>query len=170
MQNIQENLYLNDIEELKIQGKNAIVKTNVSIIKNSSDKKTLILTKATNCKKEQYIPLTKHQKLINKAYLAYLDNNYTVAQNLFVQAYMLNSNNYIPALYLSYIAEHNFKQNKQKDSLKQAKRWIKKAENLNIYDTNVQKQKEDINNLYLAIKLEKKQLKQQKKAEKQNKT
>ena len=54
--------------------------------------------------------------------------------------------------------------------MKQAKYWIKKAENTNPYDKNIQQQKEDISNLFIAMKLEKKQLKQQRKdAKKQNK-
>lgn len=169
LQNLNENVYLNDSSDLINQGKSAIIKTNVSVMKKSSDKKTLVLTKALSCKKVAYSPVTKHQKLFIKAYGEYLNNNYVLAQNLFGQAYVLNPNNYVPPLYLSYIHENNFKQTKQKESLKLARRWVNKAEDLNPNDINVQKQKEDIKNLYIARKYEKKYLKQQKKAEKQNK-
>ena len=154
--NINEALFLNDIEELKNQGRKEICKSNVLTIKKSSDKKTVILSKASNHKKYKYVPVTKDEKLIKKAYSYYLDDNYEMAKEFFGKAYLENKENFIPALYLSYINEYEFKQNQQKKSLKKARRWAKKAYKINPENKFVKKQNDDIKDVITALKEKKK--------------
>ena len=122
----------------------------------NSDKKTVILSKANGYSKYHYIPISKEEKIIKKAYSYYLDNDYENAKGLFTKAYMLNPNNFIPALYLSYINEYEFKQNLQKKSLKEARKWIKRANRINSANKYVEKQNNDIKEIFVNLKNEKK--------------
>ncbi|MBR5304321.1 MAG: M48 family metalloprotease [Candidatus Gastranaerophilales bacterium] len=154
--NINENLFLNDSQELKNQGKKEIIGSKVLNIKKSSDKKTIVLSKANNCTKHKYVTLSKEDKLIQKAYLNYTDNNNEKAKELFSQAYLVNPNNFIPMLYLSYINEYDFKQNQQKKSLKSARKWAKKANRIAPENKFVKKQNEDIKTIFINLKEQKK--------------
>ena len=154
--NINENLFLNDNENLKNQGRKEILNSKVLEIKKSSDKKTVVLSKANGYSKYHYIPVSKEEKIIKKAYSYYLDNDYENAKGLFAKAYMLNPNNFIPALYLSYINEYQFKQNLEKKSLKEARKWIKRANRINSANKYVEKQNNDIKEIFVNLKNEKK--------------
>ena len=154
--NINENLFLNDNNELKNQGRKEILNSKVLQIKKSSDKKTIVLSKGSNYAKYQYVPISKEDKLIKKAYSYYLDNDNQKAKDLFAQAYMMNPNNFIPALYLSYINEYDFKQTQQKKLLKQARKWAKKASRLRAENKFVKKQNEDIKEILVNLRVAKK--------------
>ena len=99
--------------------------------------------------------MSQDEKLIQKAYEYYKNDDFVNAKNFFINAYMYNPNNFIPTLYLSYIEEYNFKKTKNIKSLKEAKYWIKKAYRLSPYNSYVQTQHNDIKNFFLAIKEEK---------------
>ena len=154
--NIDENLFLNNIEELKKQGKREILNSRVLTIKKSSDKKTIVISKENTHSKYQYIPVSKEDKLNKKAYSHYLDNDNEKAKELFTKAYIVNPNNFISALYLSYINEYEFKQTQQKKSLRQAQKWAKKANQINPENKFVKKQYEDIKTIFINLKEQKK--------------
>lgn len=154
--NIDEQIKLNDVETLKNQGRKAIIDSKVLPVKKSSDKKTVVLFKENNCSKFKYVPISKEEKLIKKAYVNYLENNNTEAKDLFEQAYEINHDNFIPVLYLSYINEYEFKINKQKKTLKQAGKWARKAHKLSPENKFVKKQNEDIKEILVSLKEAKK--------------
>lgn len=154
--NFEEALFINDLDELKNQGKKEILNSNVLTIRKSSDKKTIILSKDGNIQKNKYVPISIDEKLIKKAYFYYLDNNYEKSKELFFKAYMVNKENFIPALYLSYINEYEFQQNHLKKSLKKAGRWAKKANKINSENMFVKKQNDDIRQIFIELKENKK--------------
>ncbi len=156
--NIENEIQLVDIEELGKQGKSNIYDSEVLVARKSSDKKTVILSSQKNSYKNTYIPQTKEDKLMKKAYKYYLDNDYILAKTYFIQAYAINkTKNYLAPLYLSYILEYDYKNNNQdKKSLKQAMFWIKKAKRLKPEDKFVIKQTNDLKELILSAKLAKK--------------
>ena len=154
--NIDEALFINDIEELENQGKRRLFESSVLTIKKSSDKKTVILSKASN--NQKYTPITREEKLIKKAYSYYLNNDYEMAKELFGKAYLENKENFIPALYLSYINEYDFKQNQQKKSLKNAQKWIKRAVKISSENKFVKKQNSDIKDIIINLRKAKKSL------------
>ena len=155
LRNINATLAINDIPELKKQGQKELLNSKVSQLEKSSDNKSIILTKASGVKKTQYSPMSQDEKLIQKAYEYYKNDDLVNAKNFFISAYMYNPNNFIPTLYLSYIEEYNFKKTKNIKSLKEAKYWIRKAYRLSPYNSYVQTQHNDIKNFFLAIKEEK---------------
>lgn len=142
--NVQEDIELLDKNALINEGKYNLYHSKVSSIKKSSDKKTVVLYNKKNSNKIVYVPLTKETKLLNKAYLYYLDKNIPMAKQYFERAYVVNSNNYITPLYLSYISEYNFYNSGDKKDLKDAKFYSKKAYKLNQNDKFVNKQRNDV--------------------------
>lgn len=146
--NVQEDIELLDKNALINEGKYNLYHSKVSSIKKSSDKKTVVLYNKKNSNKIVYVPLTKETKLLNKAYLYYLDKNIPMAKQYFERAYVVNSNNYITPLYLSYISEYNFYNSGDKKDLKDAKFYSKKAYKLNQNDKFVNKQRNDIKAIF----------------------
>lgn len=142
--NVQEDMELLDKNALINEGKYNLYHSKVSSIKKSSDKRTVVLYNKKNSNKIVYVPLTKETKLLNKAYLYYLDKNIPMAKQYFERAYVVNSNNYITPLYLSYISEYNFYNSGDKKDLKDAKFYSKKAYKLNQNDKFVNKQRNDV--------------------------
>lgn len=152
-----KELNMIDYDDLTNQGRANLYKNNVSILKKGSDKKTIIFSQAKNCTKDKYIPDTYETKLIKKAYKCYLNNDFNSSKGYFIEAYKTNKENYIPALYLSYINEYEFKQNPSKASLKKAGYWTKKAVKLNPTNIYVNQQKNDMINLVKELKANKKE-------------
>lgn len=150
--NVQEDIELLDKNALINEGKYNLYHSKVSSIKKSSDKKTVVLYNKKNSNKIVYVPLTKETKLLNKAYLYYLDKNIPMAKQYFERAYVVNSNNYITPLYLSYISEYNFYNSGDKKDLKDAKFYSKKAYKLNQNDKFVNKQRNDIKAIFKNYK------------------
>ena len=64
---------------------------------------------------------------------------------------MINSNNFIPVLYLSYINKYNFKQARQKIA-QTSKTMGKKANNLMSKNKFVQKQNENVKEIFINLK------------------
>ena len=141
---INKELGILEKEELKKEGQSNLYNNKVSVLKKSSDNKTVVLTKSATCPVKQYVPETEDNKLIKKAYGYYLKNDFDNAKQYFIQAYKINNKNYIPALYLSYISEYEFNQNPSNENLKQVGHWTKKAVKLNPTEPNVIKQKNDM--------------------------
>lgn len=150
--NVQEDMELLDKNALINEGKYNLYHSKVSSIKKSSDKRTVVLYNKKNSNKIVYVPLTKETKLLNKAYLYYLDKNIPMAKQYFERAYVVNSNNYITPLYLSYISEYNFYNSGDKKDLKDAKFYSKKAYKLNQNDKFVNKQRNDIKVIFKNYK------------------
>lgn len=150
--NVQEDIELLDKNALINEGKYNLYHSKVSSIKKSSDKRTVVLYNKKNSNKIVYVPLTKETKLLNKAYLYYLDKNIPMAKQYFERAYVVNSNNYITPLYLSYISEYNFYNSGDKKDLKDAKFYSKKAYKLNQNDKFVNKQRNDIKVIFKNYK------------------
>ena len=150
--NVQEDMELLDKNALINEGKYNLYHSKVSSIKKSSDKRTVVLYNKKNSNKIVYVPLTKETKLLNKAYLYYLDKNIPMAKQYFERAYVVNSNNYITPLYLSYISEYNFYNSGDKKDLKDAKFYSKKAYKLNQNDKFVNKQRNDVKAMFKNYK------------------
>lgn len=150
--NVQEDMELLDKNALINEGKYNLYHSKVSSIKKSSDKRTVVLYNKKNSNKIVYVPLTKETKLLNKAYLYYLDKNIPMAKQYFERAYVVNSNNYITPLYLSYISEYNFYNSGDKKDLKDAKFYSKKAYKLNQNDKFVNKQRNDVKAIFKNYK------------------
>ena len=150
--NVQEDIELLDKNALINEGKYNLYHSKVSSIKKSSDKRTVVLYNKKNSNKIVYVPLTKETKLLNKAYLYYLDKNIPMAKQYFERAYVVNSNNYITPLYLSYISEYNFYNSGDKKDLKDAKFYSKKAYKLNQNDKFVNKQRNDVKAIFKNYK------------------
>ncbi|MBQ7286372.1 MAG: M48 family metalloprotease, partial [Candidatus Gastranaerophilales bacterium] len=142
--NVKEAIKLSNLERLKQEGRENIYNSKVLNVKKSSDKETIVITKSQNNYDFKYIPETKLDKLLKKAYLYYLENDLTLAKSYFEEAFKLNSKNYIPALYLSYICECEYYLNDNEKSLKKAGTWARKANKLNSKDKNTLKQKEEV--------------------------
>lgn len=150
--NVQEDMELLDKNALINEGKYNLYHSKVSSIKKSSDKRTVVLYNKKNSNKIVYVPLTKETKLLNKAYLYYLDKNIPMAKQYFERAYVVNSNNYITPLYLSYISEYNFYNSGDKKDLKDAKFYSKKAYKLNQNGKFVNKQRNDVKAIFKNYK------------------
>ena len=149
---IADELEIIDLENLKIQGMQNLYKSKPTSLKKSNDKTTVILLKTQGFEKYKYISDTKENKLIRKAYVCYLNNDFDLAKQYFLKAYDINRKNYISPLFLSYIEEYDFKVNRCKKSLKKAKYWVKKAYSINQNDKYVLQQREDIQEIYKRIK------------------
>lgn len=142
--NVQDDMTLLDKDMLINEGMYNLFNSKISSIKYSADKKTVVIYNRKNNNKIVYVPITKEDKLLNKAYLYYISNNIPMAKQYFERAYVVNSNNYITPLYLSYISEYNFYNSGDKKDLKDAKFYSKKAYKLNQNDKFVNKQRNDI--------------------------
>lgn len=142
--NVQDDMTLLDKDMLIKEGMYNLSNSKISSIKYSADKKTVVIYNRKNNNKIVYVPITKEDKLLNKAYLYYISNNIPMAKQYFERAYVVNSNNYITPLYLSYISEYNFYNSGDKKDLKDAKFYSKKAYKLNQNDKFVNKQRNDI--------------------------
>lgn len=156
MLNLEEDLFLNDEENYKNQGRKNILDSKVLIVKKSKDKKTIILYRDEKFDRTEYVQLSKEDKLIQKAYEYYKIDDYENAKAYFLKANKENSKNVIPPLYLSYIEEYNFIQNPQKTTFKQAKLWLKQARRIDSDNEYVKKQKTDLKATLIAIKKSKK--------------
>lgn len=153
--NVNEVVSILDIDELKKEGEANLYNSKVLSAKKSSDKKTLVISKSDKKTQNQYIPNTKDNILMKKAYKYYLNNDMTSSKDYFTKAFEVNHYNYIPALYLSYINEYEFNINHDKKSLKEAVFWEKKAYKLNPYDRNIIQQKEDLIKVFKETKSKK---------------
>lgn len=142
--NVQDDMTLLDKDMLINEGMYNLFNSKISSIKYSADKKTVVIYNRKNNNKIVYVPITKEDKLLNKAYLYYISNNIPMAKQYFERAYVVNSNNYITPLYLSYISEYNFYNSGDKKDLKDAKFYSKKAYKLNQNDKFVNKQRNDV--------------------------
>lgn len=142
--NVQDDMTLLDKDMLINEGMYNLCNSKISSIKYSADKKTVVIYNRKNNNKIVYVPITKEDKLLNKAYLYYISNNIPMAKQYFERAYVVNSNNYITPLYLSYISEYNFYNSGDKKDLKDAKFYSKKAYKLNQNDKFVNKQRNDV--------------------------
>ncbi len=129
--NIKRVVSLTDINELKNQGMVNIYNSKVMKLKKSSDNYSIILEKLSIQPKYPYTPLSLSDKLINKAYICYLNQNFDESSIYFKEASIINKSNYIPALYLSYINEYKFLETLDKQFYKSSVSWAKKAYRLN---------------------------------------
>lgn len=142
--NVRDDMTLLDKDMLMNEGMYNLSNSKISSIKYSADKKTVVIYNRKNNNKIVYVPITKEDKLLHKAYLYYISNNIPMAKQYFERAYVVNSNNYITPLYLSYISEYNFYNSGDKKDLKDAKFYSKKAYKLNQNDKFVYKQRNDV--------------------------
>lgn len=142
--NVRDDMTLLDKDMLMNEGMYNLSNSKISSIKYSADKKTVVIYNRKNNNKIVYVPITKEDKLLHKAYLYYISNNIPMAKQYFERAYVVNSNNYITPLYLSYISEYNFYNSGDKKNLKDAKFYSKKAYKLNQNDKFVNKQRNDV--------------------------
>lgn len=142
--NVRDDMTLLDKDMLMNEGMYNLSNSKISSIKYSADKKTVVIYNRKNNNKIVYVPITKEDKLLHKAYLYYISNNIPMAKQYFERAYVVNSNNYITPLYLSYISEYNFYNSGDKRDLKDAKFYSKKAYKLNQNDKFVNKQRNDV--------------------------
>ena len=142
--NVRDDMTLLDKDMLMNEGMYNLSNSKISSIKYSADKKTVVIYNRKNNNKIVYVPITKEDKLLHKAYLYYISNNIPMAKQYFERAYVVNSNNYITSLYLSYISEYNFYNSGDKKDLKDAKFYSKKAYKLNQNDKFVNKQRNDV--------------------------
>lgn len=142
--NVRDDMTLLDKDMLMNEGMYNLSNSKISSIKYSADKKTVVIYNSKNNNKIVYVPITKEDKLLHKAYLYYISNNIPMAKQYFERAYVVNSNNYITPLYLSYISEYNFYNSGDKKDLKDAKFYSKKAYKLNQNDKFVNKQRNDV--------------------------
>ncbi len=142
--NVRDDMTLLDKDMLMKEGMYNLSNSKISSIKYSADKKTVVIYNRKNNNKIVYVPITKEDKLLHKAYLYYISNNIPMAKQYFERAYVVNSNNYITPLYLSYISEYNFYNSGDKKDLKDAKFYSKKAYKLNQNDKFVNKQRNDV--------------------------
>ena len=145
--NVRDDMTLLDKDMLMNEGMYNLSNSKISSIKYSADKKTVVIYNRKNNNKIVYVPITKEDKLLHKAYLYYISNNIPMAKQYFERAYVVNSNNYITPLYLSYISEYNFYNSGDKKDLKDAKFYSKKAYKLNQNDKFVNKQCNDVSAL-----------------------
>ena len=150
---INTEISLLDIDELKNQGMNNIYNSKPLKIRKSSDKKTFVIV-GEGSLKNNYVYDTKENKYIKKAYVEYLNNQFTDAKLNFVNAVVINPKNDIPCLYLSYISELEYHNNDNKKSLKHARRWAKKSLKNNPDNKYAQKQLDDINKIMENLKAE----------------
>ena len=95
-------------------------------------------------KSKNYIADSKDNKLMLKAYSYYLKDDMEQSELYFKEAFKCNKTNYMPALYLSYINEYNYRNSNDLKVLKKAYFWIKKAKKLSPADKNVINQEKDI--------------------------
>lgn len=142
--NVRDDMTLLDKDMLMNEGMYNLSNSKISSIKYSADKKTVVIYNRKNNNKIVYVPITKEDKLLHKAYLYYISNNIPMAKQYFERAYVVNSNNYVTPLYLSYISEYNFYNSGDKKDLKDAKFYSKKAYKLNQNDKFVNKQRNDV--------------------------
>ena len=142
--NVRDDMTLLAKDMLMNEGMYNLSNSKISSIKYSADKKTVVIYNRKNNNKIVYVPITKEDKLLHKAYLYYISNNIPMAKQYFERAYVVNSNNYITPLYLSYISEYNFYNSGDKKDLKDAKFYSKKAYKLNQNDKFVNKQRNDV--------------------------
>ena len=147
LMNINKKTAMLDVEALKLEGAKNLYEKPVLTLKRSSDKKSIVLIASKNKGTVDYSPVTTQQKIIYEAYEAYLNDDMNKSLKLFEEAYRQDKKNYIPCLYLSYINEYQYKQNPNKDNLKQAKKWANKAYKKHSVDKNTIKQKTDIEKL-----------------------
>lgn len=154
--NINYIIKISDITELNNEGMQNIYNSKVLKAKKSSDNKTIVVSKPDGNIKVAYRKEGKEDKLLKKAYECYLDNDMSMSKKYFQDAFKINSKNFIPALYLSYINEYEYMQNHNKKSLQTAALWAKKASKINPNDKNITKQKQDIIEDFKELKKRKK--------------
>ncbi len=152
LENIDSDILTLDLEELKKEGRCNICASKVIKTKKSTDGKTIILPRPSDKVPPKYIPETKEQKLLKKAYRCYLNNDLDSSEKYFKEAFETNESNYVPALYLSYIFEQKFIANNEKNTLKQAAKWAKIAYKINENDKNIIEQRNDIINTFKTLK------------------
>lgn len=150
--NINKQIALLDIETLRIDGEKNLYEKPVMKMKRSSDRKSIVLVSENNRGTVYYSPITPQQKIIEKAYSAYLKDDMQKSAELFENAYKIDKKNYIPCLYLSYINEYNYKKTKNEEYLKKAYKWSKRAYKKRSADKNTIKQKLDIESIYALLK------------------
>lgn len=139
--NVNSSLAFINKQNLTSEGENNIYNSEVLITNKSMDKKTIVINKPESYTKTFYHKQSEYEKCLNRAYISYSANDLNSAIYYFKQAYEQNPSDYVAPLYLSYSYESIYGTNKSKDSLKEAKRWIKIASKLNYLDENVFKQK-----------------------------
>lgn len=142
--NINKQIAMLDVDSLRLEGAKNLYEKPVMTLKRSSDKNTIVLIPQKSRGSVHYSPVTPQQKVIYKAYAAYLKDDMTKSANLFEEAYKMNKKNYVPCLYLSYINEYNYKKNHNEEALKQAKKWARKAYKKHNTDKNTIKQKMEV--------------------------
>lgn len=142
--NVNKQIAILDVETLKLEGAKNLYDKPVMKLKRSSDKKTIVLIPQKNRGAVHYSQITPQQKVIYKAYSAYLRDDLTKSANLFEKAYKMNKKNYVPCLYLSYINEYNYNIKRNQNDLKQAKKWANRAYRKHKQDKNTVKQKMDM--------------------------
>ena len=131
--NLLKEYKILNIEKLKKEGENNLIKSFVLSVQKSIDKETLVINKPINYKEYSFNIKNKYQKFLEKGYDYYLEKDIENAIKYFELAYTNNQNNYIAPLYLSYAYE-------AKGDIKLAKRYIKKARALKARDENIIKQ------------------------------
>ncbi len=137
MSNLSKEISEANKQDLINQGKKNISESNVLLCTKSMDKKTFIISKPVNSKKAPYKSNTKDVKYLRLGYIEYKNNNISKAIEHFRNASIYNPSDYVAPLYLSYSYEYLYNQHKNKEYLKHAYRWIKRASSANPLDQNV---------------------------------
>lgn len=138
--NVNSSLVYTNKSNLVAEGTNNIYNSEVLISNKSMDKKTTVINKPESYAKTFYHKQSEYEKYLNRAYIAYSTNDLNSAIFYFKQAYAQNPSDYVAPLYLSYSYEAIYGTSKNKDSLKESKKWVKIALKNNSADNNVIKQ------------------------------
>ena len=107
------------------EGKNNILHSNVLDCTKSSDRVSIVISKSPNVSKT-YQPENIEQKILRIAYASYQNGKMVNAIKYFEKYADINES-YIPYLYISYANEYLYNTTKQEKYLKQAKKAIEKA-------------------------------------------
>lgn len=150
--NIKNEIDLLDVDYLTKEGRRNLLNSDVSAIKTSSDKKTLVILSKNNMNKVVYTPQTTEDKLASKAYICYLNEDISSAKYYFQKLLDFNQKSYIAPLYLSYIFEYEYLCNNNKEDLKAARDYAKMAYTNNPSNKYVLEQREDIIDIYKNLK------------------
>lgn len=151
--NVNSSLAYVNKPNLVAEGENNIYNSEVLVTNKSMDKKTIVINKPESSSKAFYHKQSEYEKYLNRAYIAYTTNDLNSAIFYFKQAYEQNPSDYLAPLYLSYSYESIYGTSKGKDSLKEAKRWIKVASKINSVDENVTKQMNDLKEISVKKKV-----------------
>ena len=144
--NFEENTRYFLTEELIKQGKYNIINSKVLKCEKSINRKSfVILRNELKDREEYYKPETPIEVYRRVAHMAYKNKEFKKARKYFKKLTKINKNDFVPYLYLSYIAEYNYKQTEKIRFIKNAKKYIDIAYSIDNKNKHIIKQKEELN-------------------------